>query len=445
MDIQHEGSRFPHPWERRMLRVGASLMILTLVGCTNGEDSDTNTDTDTDSDTDLSTVYKLGGMGSITGFGESGSNLRKILEYEIGNLNASLAEDGIEIDFDFRDSGCDGATAAATFRGLKADGYDIIIGPGCSGASAGTILPPEGDNPSVGVWADRDEWEAAWQSSVVVSPGSASYTLVETATALTVSPLPYHSASWSSASTGQPTGKVLCAAGSKVALLTEDDVFTNSVTSGAKIEMESSCSGTLVDDDVITMEQAAVETSLRAFRTAGADAVLLNPHNAEAAETMIDALALVFAEDTSWSPQLVGTFPFADPAVIAAGEEELEGMIVVGTVDPPRSQNGYQAYFDDMVAEIGTAVEDYETAWGGVYFSMVAVDTIRILVDLSVEHESDPAAIRQALTTTTFDGFVGTLRWDDEVFVHHADGSPIIAAATRTIADGNLGDPVAVE
>lgn len=368
---------------RHTLAAGLLTATFILVGCQ-------SVATDEIASSDLPT-YKIGVIAPLSGdagaYGQEGKN---ILDYRVAELNADPSA-AYQIELVYEDGKCDGASAAAAFQKLtEVDGIKHILGGLCSSETLAIAPLVEANQHVIAV--------TPWSSSPDIEGASERV----------------FSFSYSDEVVGQGIADVL--SGYKtIALISEQNDYNEALR---RVIVETLAAShpdvQIVADESFAKGTADFRNQLEKLKQSGAEAVFLNPN----AGTTAEALLRQLAEMPDWKPQFVSQISYNNPDILAVAPRAAEGMILVDS--PGLSDAEFVAYRDGIIAEKDTLNNL------GTFFTASALDAVQVYTDLIHQHGNDVEAIRNALATQTFRGWLGELSFGGHSFVQGIEAAKIV-------------------
>lgn len=353
--------------EKRILYRGGILfavlaLVLVLTGCV-------STSTQVDENT-VETV-KLGIIAPMSGDAAAyGEQVQKIASYYLPKLNEEAAKSGKKYELIYEDGKCSGTDSVSAFQKLvDIDGVKFIVGGICSSETL-AIAPLTKDG---GV--------------LVTSPGSSNPD-VDGASPYTFT------FSYSDDTVGKTLAKELSAF-DKVAVITEQNDFNVGIQKVLLAELKNYSNVTVVADEVFPKGGTDFRSILEKVKLAAPDVVLLNPNPGVTAENLVKQMA----ELKDWEGYKVfGQFAYVSEATLAVAPEITDGMLIV---DSPNIQN----------EELITMIKAIEAEKGtindiGVYYTASTIDALNVVTSLINELGENPEAVRNALVSRTFSGYI---------------------------------------
>lgn len=358
------------------------MLALALSACNSGVESSEMTTIP------LGIVSPLSGDAAIYG-----EEMQNIFEYALPALNEAAAANGYQFELVYEDGQCDGALASTAAQKLADfDGVEFMIGGVCSSESLG-LAPLLEENGMLSLSATSSSPELRGASDYLFS------------------------LSYSDDGVGMEIARQLSEFDT-IAILSEQNDYTLAMLEVVQSHLGENTEILLLEEYV--KGETNFRNSLEKIQAAGAEAIFLNPNIGTAPV----AIATQMEEIGGWDEVLISQFAFGTE-VPAMDLDVTDGLIVV---DAPRVDS---EDFLAMVAEV-TETQGAVDAIGNYYVAST-YDALMILTDLIMEHDADVDAVRNALATESFDGYLGSgLSFDGETFVQG------VGTANFEIRDGEL-------
>jgi branched-chain amino acid transport system substrate-binding protein len=346
------------------------------------------------SSTNSGTV-KIGVLAPLSGDAAAyGQEIQKVLNYRLAAINK---ESGTQFALDYEDSKCSGPDAVAAFQKLTdVDGVKIIIGGFCS-------------SETLGIASYTKEGK-----TLAVSPGSSNPS-IEGAS-------PYvFTLSYSDQVVGETLANQMSGY-SRVAIISEQ----NDYNIGVKNVWEKTIAGypnvKVVANEVFPKGSNDFRALLAKIQKANPDAILLNPNVGVTANSLLKQLA----EIKNWTGYKIYTqFAYlADDTRMAVGKFA-EGMTIVDA--PSLTDPAFLAY----KADIEKAQGPVPTL--GNYYTASTIDDLSILTSLIRELGNDPQAVRSALASRTFKGYLGDITFAGHSFKQGSVGGVYIVQGGKAV------------
>jgi branched-chain amino acid transport system substrate-binding protein len=340
-------------------------------------------------------TVKLGVLAPLSGDAAAyGLEEQKVLNYALAKINSA---GGTKFVLDFEDGKCSGSDANAAFQKLKdVDGVKIIIGGFCSSETL-AIAPLTKDG-----------------SALTVSPGSSNPT-IEGASPYTFT------LSYSDEVVGDTLAKQMSSS-SRVAIISEQNDYNIGVKNVWEKAIAAYPNVRVVANEVFPKSGLEFRTLLAKVQKANPDAILLNPNVGVTANSLLKQLA----EMKNWTGYKIYTqFAYlADDTRTPVGTFA-EGMTIVDA--PNLSDPAFLAY----KADIEKAQGPIPTL--GNYYTASTIDDINILTALVRELGNDPQAVQSALSTRTFQGFLGNITFAGHSFKQGSVGGVYVVQDGKAV------------
>jgi branched-chain amino acid transport system substrate-binding protein len=326
---------------------------------------------------------KIGVIIPLTGVAAAyGEEMKRILDYEAEEINAKSAQNGYEVELAYEDGKCEGGAASAAFQKLTdADGIKIIIGGFCSSETLAIA-------PLLDVKKDV----------LVFSPVSSNPDIEGKSPRL-------FSLSYNDNVIGEGIAREL-GKFKTVAMISERNEYNQGLHDVAVRLLEKDSPSTrIVLDEWFPKGSNDFRNQLEKLKNSNADAVFLNPNGG----TTPEALLRQIAELKNWKPQFVSQIAYMNADVRAKAPEAIEGIVIIDT--PTVTSPEFLAYQDRIAVKKGPLKN-----MGG-YFTESTIDSLHILLELAKRHDGNVEKMRNSLSTETFRGWLGEIRFDGHSFV----------------------------
>ncbi len=328
-------------------------------------------------------VVKIGVLAPVSGdIGAYGQEVQRIVNYEIKKINS---QNGTKLEVVLEDSKCSGSDAVNAFQKLTdVDGVKVVIGGLCSSETLG-VAPLTKDG-----------------KAVVISYGSSNPD-IEGAS-------PYvFSLSYSDQVIGQTLAREM-GQYERVAIISEQNDFNIGIKKVWEAALASNVR--VVASETVPKGSTDFRNTLAKIRQANPQAILLNPNPGVTAQNLLKQLA----EMKDWKGYtLYSQIAYlADNTRTAVGSFA-EGMVVVDA--PNLTDPKFLAYKSDIEKNEGPLPTL------GNYYTASTLDDLDIVASLVRELGNDPKAIRSALVSRTFHGFLGDIRFDGHSFKQGSVGA----------------------
>lgn len=239
----------------------------------------------------------IGGLAPLTGDGASyGVEFQRIAELSLANVNEAWAEEGMTLDIQWEDGGCNGKDAATAAQKLVGvDKVEVILGGFCSSETLAAAPITE----AAGV--------------ILFSPGSSSPDVTNAGN--------YVFRNWpSDAFQGQKLAELANELGyKKVAMITEQQDYTFGISKVFK-EKFGALGGTTVEE-VYLSEDTDFKTQLTKLSGEGADVFFVNPQTPNKSEVILKQMQELGVK----GPFLLNDVTGTSTEILSAFSEYLEG------------------------------------------------------------------------------------------------------------------------
>lgn len=323
-------------------------------------------------------TVKIGVIGPFSGDAAAyGQETQKILDHRLKEINA---EEGTKFELVYEDGKCTGNDAVTAFQKLTdVDGVKIILGGGCSSETLG-IAPLTKDGKALAV---------SFLSSNPTIEGASPF----------VYTLSY---------TDQVIGETLAdqMKGFKtVAIISEQNDYNIGIKTVWEKKIAEYPNVKVVANEIFPKGGTDFRNLLAKIRKANPEAILLNPNIGTTAESLLKQLA----EMKDWKGyKLYSQIAYlADNTRTSVGAFA-EGMIVVDA--PNLTDPAFLAYKADIEKNEG-AIPTL-----GNYYTAAAIDDLSIVTKLIREVGNNQTKVRDALSTGTFTGYLGTIAFNGKTF-----------------------------
>jgi ABC-type branched-subunit amino acid transport system substrate-binding protein len=377
--------------KNKTLWVGlAVIVVLVLVGVAYAVRNNKNNQGSASGD-----MVKIGVIAPLSGDTAAyGTELQKVLDYELVKINA---QPGTKFVLDYEDGKCTGKDAVAAFQKLtNVDGVKIIIGGTCSGETLG-IAPLTKDGAALAV--------SSFSSNPTIEGAS-----------------PYvFSLSYSDEVVGNTLADQMSKF-PKIAIITEQGDYAIGVKNVFEKELAKYPNAKIVADETFPQGSTDFRSLLAKVRNAAPDAILLNPLPGVTAPALLKQLA----EVTDWKGyKLYGQFTYLGDDIRSPVGNFAEGMTIVDA--PAMTDPTFLAYQTEIQNAKGTLADI------GNYYTASSLDDLDILTSLIRKVGNDPKAVRDALSSGTFQGYLGTISFDGHSFKQGSQGGVYIVQGGKAI------------
>lgn len=331
-----------------------------------------------------SDTVKIGFIGPLSGDAAAyGQEAQKLLRHRLSEINARA---GSKFEIVWEDGKCSGVDAVNAFQKLTdVDGIKIMIAGFCSSETL-AIAPLTKDG-----------------KALTLSLGSSNPT-IEGAS-------PYvFTLSYSDQVVGETLAQEMNKF-SKVAIITEQNDYNIGIKNVWEKKIAEYPNVKVVANEIFPKGGTDFRNLLSKIRQAGPDAILLNPNVGITAENLLKQLT----EMKSWTGYKIYTqFAYLADNSRAAVGSFANGMIIVDAPDLTDSAFlSYKAAFEKSEGPVPTL---------GNYYTASTIDDLDILTSLIRELGNDQKKVRDALSTRTFHGYLGEIRFDGHSFKQDSRG-----------------------
>lgn len=351
-----------------LIVLGIIIIASSLIGCVNSELKTVNAN------------YRIGVIVPLSGPAAAyGEQMKRIFDYRLAEMEKAGWPNG-RFELKYEDGKCDGNPAATALQKLTdVDDIHFIIGGACSSESLGMAPLLVSKN------------------AVAISPTSSNPELEGK------SPN-FFSLSYSDKLIGENLADEL-GKFKKVALISEQNDYNQGIKRVVESVLAEKYPGTqVVANEEFPKGATDMRNSLDKIKNADPEAVLLNPNVGVTTEVLLKQLA----EIRDWKPQLVSIQGYLSADIIKVAPETLEGMIVI---DAPKVNDAeFLSVYDAVTAQYGTLGDL------GNFYAATTFDGFNILTKTIGEAQGDVAKVQQALSTQSFDGYVGTVSFGGKTY-----------------------------
>ncbi len=329
-------------------------------------------------------TVKIGVIAPLSGDAAAyGQETQKILNHRIREINA---EAGTKFELVYEDGKCSGSDAVSAFQKLTdIDGVKIMLAGGCSSETLG-IAPLTKDGKALAV---------SFLSSNPTIEGASPYVLT----------LSY---------TDQVIGETLAnvmSSSTKVAIISEQNDYNIGIKTVWEKKIAEYSNVKVVANEIFPKGASDFRNLLAKIRKANPDAILLNPNVGVTAESLLKQLA----EVKDWKGyKIYSQIAYLGDNTRTSVGDFANGMIVVDA--PNLTDPVFLAYKADIEATDG-AIPSL-----GNYYTAAAIDDLTIVTSLIRELGNDQKAVRDALSTRTFTGYLGTIAFNGHSFKQGSKG-----------------------
>jgi branched-chain amino acid transport system substrate-binding protein len=340
-------------------------------------------------------TVKIGFIGPLSGDAAAyGQEAQKIMKHRVAQINA---EQGTKFEIVYEDGKCSGTDAVTAFQKLAdVDGVKIMMGGFCSSETLGIAPLTKGG------------------SALAVSIGS-SNPAIEGAS-------PY---SFTLSYSDQVVGDTLAEQMSnvaKVAIITEQNDYNIGIKNVWEKKMAEYPNVKIVANETFPKGGNDFRSLLTKVRKANPDAILLNPNAGVTSENLLKQLA----EMKDWKGYKIYTqFAYLTDKTRESVGNFANGMVIVDA--PDLTDPAFLAY----KAEIEKAEGSIPTL--GNYYTASSIDDLNILTSLIRELGNDQKAVRDALATRTFRGYLGDIYFSGHSFKQGSKGGTYIVRDGKAV------------
>jgi branched-chain amino acid transport system substrate-binding protein len=332
--------------------------------------------------TDSSEVQKvkLGVVAPLSGDAAAyGIDVQKVLDYQLERINQESDKTGYEYELVYEDGKCTGSDSVTGLHKLiDIDGVDFILGGVCSAETIAIAPIAQGSGVvAISGWSSNPDIEGV---------GDYIFTL-----------------SYSDNLVGNGIADELNQF-KRVAMITEQNDFNVGIR---QVIVNGLTSEVVVDE---TFEKGATDfrNILEKIANENPDVIFLNPNPGVTAQNLLKQTAEIPALA---EVPIVSHYAYLADDSRTEAQEAAQGMILIDA--PQLTSEKFQAIFDAIEAEKGK-IEAI-----GTYYTASALDTIDILTDTIIEVGTDPATVKDALRTNTYEGYIGTIYFGNFNFVQN--------------------------
>ncbi|MCX6793047.1 MAG: ABC transporter substrate-binding protein [Candidatus Falkowbacteria bacterium] len=347
----------------RILYVLPLLLVLVLAGCSFNKDT---------SEAGKSMkVIKLGAILPLSGdAGAYGEQVQNVIDYQLVKVNEKYKDKGIKFEVIYEDGKCTGNDAVNAFQKLtEIDGVKFIIGGFCSSETL-AMIPLVKDG-----------------KVLLAGPGS-SNPQIEKANDYV----------FSFAYSDNLTGEKLADEMSKykkVAIISEQNDYNIGLENAWMESLKKYPDVKIVASEKYPKSGNDFRNVLEKVRAAQPDALLLNPNAGAPGQSLIKQLS----EIKDWNNyKLFGQIAYMNKSTLALAPKTVEGMIIVDA--PQISSEEFKSLKNSIESEKGTLGDL------GDYFTASTADNLDVMSSLIVELGEDPIAVRKALVSRDFSGYI---------------------------------------
>ena len=340
-------------------------------------------------------VVKIGVIAPLSGDAAAyGQDVQKVLNHRLAEINQ---EKGVKFQLVWEDGKCTGNDAVSAFQKLTdVDGVKIMIAGFCSSETLG-IAPLTKDG-----------------NALAVSLGSSNPTIEG------MSPYVF-SLSYSDQVTGETLAQEMKTF-SRVAIITEQNDANIGIKNVWEKKIAEYPNVKVVANEIFPKGGSDFRNLLAKIRQSGPDAILLNPNGGVTAENLLKQLA----EMKDWKGYKIYTYfaYLADNARASVGDFA-NGMSIVDA--PNLTDPAFLAYKAD-IEKVEGAIPSL-----GNYYTASAIDDLSILTSLIRELGNNQKAVRDALATRTFKGYLGDISFGGHSFKQGSRGGVYVVQSGKAV------------
>ncbi|MBD3327982.1 ABC transporter substrate-binding protein [Candidatus Peregrinibacteria bacterium] len=314
--------------------------------------------------------YKIGVILSLTGdAGAFGVETQRVLDYEIEKINQQYKDKNVQFKLIYEDGQCDGARAVDALNKLTDfDNVDFILGGLCSSESLGIAPLLESKNVvALSGWSSNPELEGASENffSLSYSDNGVAFGISD------------YMSNFETA-----------------ALISEQNDY-NAAIQKIVLEQLKEDGVEIVADEEFPKGSTDLRNIISKVKSQNPDVVLLNPNPGITTES----LAKQIKETGDWDTNFVTQYAWNTETVLNETSDYFEGKLV--QIDAPNlSSPELKSYMDDIIATKG------ELTNLGAYYTASSLDALNIMTKLIAENDANVEAVKNALNTQTFSGWI---------------------------------------
>lgn len=343
-------------------------------------------------------AIKIGVLVPLTGDAASyGTAMQRAYDLAVSEVNAAGGVNGKQLELEYEDSKCDGASsAAATERLIQERGAGFILGGTCSGETLAAALITQ---------------EAR---VLLLSPTSTSSEITN------AGDLVFRMYPSDTYETGMIAAHAAKNGHTRAALLSEDTVFTQ----GVREAFKGSYSGTVVFDEIITGD-TDFKTLMTKLRVANPQMVYLNPQSFVMGEKLLEQI-----NASGMNVAVYANNAMLDRSAISADPSTYEEVVMT---EVPVPTSGKASFMIDAYTKL------YGSSPAFKAFTASAYDSVYLLAEAIGSVGEDPEAVAGYLNykVTDWPGALGTLNFDE-------NGDIEVELVLMQVVGGELS-PISVE
>lgn len=317
-------------------------------------------------------IVKLGVIAPLSGDAAAyGEQAQRVLDYQLAKVNEKYKKDNIQFQLVYEDGKCAGNDSVSAFQKLTdIDGVKFILGGFCSSETL-AIVPLTKDG-----------------SVLATSAGSSNPQLNKASDYV-------FSFSYSDSLTGEKLAEEMSQF-TKVAIITEQNDYNIGVEKAWLDSLKKYPNVTVVASEKFAKGGTDFRNVLEKVKKAQPEAILLNPNAGTTAQNLIKQLA----EIKDWNNyKLFGAIAYMTNSTLSLAPEKVEGMVIV---DAPLITNKDFAAVKSTIESTKGTLSDL-----GDYYTASTIDDLNVVTSLIAELGEDPLAVRKALVSRDFSGFIG--------------------------------------
>ena len=319
------------------------------------------------------TVVEIGSVTPLSGVNvKLGQQITDILDHYLPYINEMIAQSGYSFVLIHKDGGCDETMARTAYHELKDSGVRYIVGGACS---AETLAIAEYS-------ADDHVLTISPSSSKSTIEGLSPYTFT----------LSYRIDSIVLALAHEMSKY------ERVAVVTADRPYNTSIHTSFT-EAMAQYPTDIVADETFSKNSTDHSALLRKVQNANPDAIFLNPHSRNAAIGLVDALSKM----SDWTGYILygqgSVYRFDD--VLASTPDVTEGMLVIDL--PSIVHPDFDTMYDTIESEY-----DFQISLRP-YHVAATLDALDRITALIIQEEDNVELVRNALVSTSYEGYIGTI------------------------------------
>ena len=383
--------------------ISIGLSILLALSCLTGCGGGSNGAADGDAGNSGATVFKIGGIGPLTGGAAAyGDAVNKGAQIAVDEINAAGGINGYQIEFQMEDDEHDAEKAVNAYNTLKDWGMQLLMGTVTSA-------------PCIAV-----EAEAMNDNMFLITPSGTAVDCISGANAFRLC--------FSDPTQGTKSAEFIGTKGlaSKVAIIFDSsDPYSAGIKDAFKAAAAQYGIEVVAEEAFTSDSKTDFSVQLQKVKDSGAELLFLPIYYAEA------SLILQQANDMGFSPKVFG----CDGLDGLLGVDNLDPALCEGvmfltpftpTAEDEATQNFVKAYAEKFNNEV--PIQFAADAYDAVYAIKAAAEAANVTPDMSVSDMCD--ALAGAMTGITLEGLTGTITWD-------ASGEPSKEPKAVEIKDGS--------